>query len=132
MPIEIKCPACSQSFHGDSELDSTILLAKHVRDALDSSHAEHKAAILAKLEALLEQAAARSTDDKTLYQAMTGIDEQLKEIRAQIVSAVSNAIERIQNLLTARQNIAGVRELKAGRSMLRELHECMAILNREL
>jgi hypothetical protein len=135
--IKLNCPACGESFEDETELGVTLKLVEHLKNIPETEHIRELAAMLKELERLIAQdkfapTAALNLDIRQeLFDRCARFDERLRTLQLFAVSTLTLAIDETREMLRECGDYIGIRDRRAGHSLLQNLEESLLVADRK-
>jgi hypothetical protein len=135
--IKLNCPACGELFEDETDLGVTLKVVEHLKNIPETEHIVQLAAMLKELERLIAQdesapkAVLNLDIRQEIFDRCARFDERLRTIQLLAVSTLTVAIDEVRELLLECSDYVGIRDRKAGHSLLQNLNESLLVANRK-
>ena len=135
--IKLNCPACGELFEDETDLGVTLKLVEHLKSIPETEHIVQLAAMLKELERLIAQnesapmAAANLDIRQEIFDKCARFDERLRTLQLVAVSTLTLAIDQTREMLRECSDYIGIRDRRAGHSLLHNLEESLLVADRK-
>jgi len=124
-------------FQDETELGVTLKLVEHLKNIPETEHLVQLAAMLKELKRLaalgesVPEAAFDLGARQELFDRCARFDERLTTIQLLAVSTLTLAVDEVREILRECGDYVGIRDRKAGQSLLQNLDESLLVANRK-
>jgi hypothetical protein len=124
-------------FQDETELGATLKLVEHLKNIPETEHIVQLAAMMKELKRLSAQgeSVAEAAFDlgprQELFDRCARFEQRLTTIQLLAVSTLTLAVNEVRELLQECGDYVGIRDRKAGQSLLQNLDESLLVANRK-
>ena len=135
--IGLNCPACGQPFEDETELGVTVKLVEHLKNIPETEHLQQLATMLQELERLIAEdksgtTAALNLDIRQeIFDRCARFDGRLRTLQVFAVSTLTLAVSETREMLRECGDYIGIRDRRAGHSLLQNLEESLLVADRK-